>query len=206
MSRAYETEHYFLKSINPVVRFLILSDTLVLGSTGLLGPVFAIFVEDFIVGGNVAVAGVAAGIFVLTKSILQIPVAHFIDKVRGEKDDFWVMFSCTLIMSLIPLLYLIISTPYELYFVQLIYGLAASFTTPPFMALFTRHIDKDKEGTEWSVYFTFTGIIMGIFAALGGYIASTQGFPALISVVVFISVCGALLLLLVKPYILTDSL
>ena len=78
--RSQKLKHYFLKDINPVVRFLIISDTVLIGAAGLLGPIFALFIEDFIVGGNAAVAGIAAGVYLFSRSILQIPIAHFLDK------------------------------------------------------------------------------------------------------------------------------
>lgn len=149
MKRPTEIKHYFLKDINPVIRLLIVSDTVLLGAAGLLGPIFALFIEEFIKGGNEAVAGVAAGIYLFTRSVFQIPIAHLIDRIRGEKDDFWLMFIFTALSSLIPLFYLVIDTPFELYIVQFSLGLLTAFTFPTFMAIFTRHIDKEKEGTEW---------------------------------------------------------
>ena len=113
-TRSLPFKHYFLQDINPVVRFLILSDTIIMGSAGLLGPIFAFFISDFIQGGNEAVAGLAAGIYLFTKSVLQIPIAHLIDRIRGERDDFWIMFIFTLCIGLIPLLYLFINTPLQL--------------------------------------------------------------------------------------------
>lgn len=199
--RPIALSHYFLQDINPVIRFLIISDTVFVGAAGLLGPIFALFIEDFIQGGNEAVAGLAAGIYLFTKSILQIPIAHFIDKVRGEKDDFWLMFVCTIMISLIPLLYLVINTPYQLYAVQFLLGVFTAFTFPTYMAIFTRHIDKKKEGTEWGMYFTLTDLVSAAFAAVGGYLAATQGFPVLIIAVVTISVLGSLLLWPIKPYL-----
>src|SRR3989344_4403871 len=102
--RATGLKYYFLQDINPVIRLLIISDTVIIGAAGLLGPIFALFITDFIQGGNEAVAGLAAGIYLLTKSVLQIPIAHFIDRVRGERDDFWLMFIFTLLIAFIPLL------------------------------------------------------------------------------------------------------
>src|SRR3989338_3462087 len=199
--RAAKLEHYCLQDMNPVVRFLIISDTVLMGAAGLLGPIFALFITDFIRGGNEAVAGLAAGVYLLTKSVLQIPIAHFIDRVRGERDDFWLMFIFTVAIAVIPLLYLLIDTPLQLYFVQLVLGLFTAFTFPTYMAIFTRHIDKTKEGTEWGVYFTLTDLVGAALAALGGYIAVTEGFPTLIIVVVILSLVGALLLWPIKPYI-----
>ncbi|PIR76240.1 MAG: hypothetical protein COU32_03145 [Candidatus Magasanikbacteria bacterium CG10_big_fil_rev_8_21_14_0_10_42_10] len=204
-NRAINIHHYFLQDINPVVRFLILSDTIVMGSLGLLGPIFALFITDFITGGNEAVAGLAAGIYLFTKSVLQIPIAHMIDKIRGEKDDFWLMFIFTLLMSFVPLLYLIIHTPIQLYMVQFLLGFFTAFTFPTYMAIFTRHIDKEKEGTEWGVYFTLTDLTGAALAALGGFIAAYSGFPILIVSVVVVSVIGALLLWPIKPYLKMSS-
>lgn len=202
--RSAKLKHYFLQDINPVIRFLIISDTILVGAAGLLGPIFALFIEDFIQGGDAAVAGLAAGIYLFTKSVLQIPIAHFIDKIRGEKDDFWLMFIFTILIAFIPLLYLVIDTPLQLYIVQFILGIFTAFTFPTYMALFTRHIDKEKEGTEWGIYFTLTDLTSALLAVAGGYIATTQGFPVLIVAIVVISFIGAMLLWPIKSYIRTS--
>jgi len=194
-------KNYFLQGMNPVIRFLILSDTVIMGAAGLLGPIFALFIDDYIVGGNEAVAGIAAGIYLLTKSVMQIPIAYVIDKIKGERDDFWLMFAFSLLIALIPLAYLFISTPLELFIVQFFLGLFTAFTFPTYMAIFTRHIDKKKEGTEWGVYFTLVDLTSAAMAALGGYIASSFGFHSLIVLVVIFSVLGSLLLLPVKTYL-----
>lgn len=199
--RGTKLKYYFLQDINRVIRLLIISDTVLMGAAGLLGPIFALFITDFIKGGNEAVAGLAAAIYLLTKSVLQIPIAHFIDRIRGERDDFWIMFVFTLFIAFIPLLYLVIDTPIELYIVQFLLGFFTAFTFPTYMAIFTRHIDKEKEGTEWGVYFTLTDLTGAALAAVGGYIAISEGFPALIVTVVVISVIGALLLWPIRRYI-----
>lgn len=194
-------KRHFLKEINPVIRFLIISDTVIIGAAGLLGPIFAFFIEDFIVGGNEAVAGMAAGIYLLSRSMFQIPVAHLIDKIRGERDDFWFMFVFSIFIAVVPLLYIIIETPLQLYAVQFVLGSFTAFTYPAYMAIFTRHIDKDKEGTEWGIYFTLTDVTSAALAVIGGYLAVSAGFPVLIAVVVMLSLLGSLLLLPIKPYI-----
>ncbi len=198
--RSQRLRNYFLQDINPVVRFLIISDTLIIGAGGLLGPIFALFIEGYIVGGNESVAGIAAGIYLFSRSILQIPIAHVLDKIRGERDDFWFMFIFSVLSSLVPLLYLVVNSPLELYIVQSILGLFTAFTYPAFMAIFTRHIDKHKEGTEWGIYFTLTDVAGAVFAVIGGYIAASSGFPALIILVVVLGIIGSLLLLPLREY------
>ncbi|MDO8425643.1 MAG: MFS transporter [bacterium] len=198
--RGAEFRHLFLRDMNPVVRLLIISDVVIMGAAGLFGPIFALFVEDFIVGGNEAVAGIAAGVYLFTKSTLQIPIAHLIDRIRGERDDFWLLFVFSMLMGLVPLLYLVIRTPIQLYAVQLVLGIFTAFTFPTFMAMFTRHIDRAKEGTEWGVYFTLVDMMSATFAVVGGYVAVSEGFPALITVVVILSFIGSLLLWPIRPY------
>jgi len=203
--RSISLRHYFLLDINAVIRFMILSDTVWMGAAGLLAPIFALFIEDFIATENAeAVAGIAAGIYLLTKSVLQIPIAELIDRIKGEMDDFWLMFIFSLFIAVIPLSYLWIDTPLQLYIVQFILGAFTAFTFPTYMAIFTRHIDKQKEGTEWGIYFTTTDLSSALFAMLGGYVASSYGFRSLIVTVVIISLIGVLLIWPIKPYIRTQ--
>ena len=199
--RAIPFKNYLLKGINPVVRFLILSDVIVLGSAELLNPIFAIYITEYIIGGNAAVAGVAFSIFFFTRSVFQIPCAYIIDKIRGEQDDFHILVFFSILTALIPLLYLFISQAWHLYIIQFCLGLTTAFTFPSYRAIFTRHIDKTKEGTEWAIYFTMTGVSSAALAAIGGYIASTIGFPFLIVSLATLSLLGTLLLLPIKPYI-----
>lgn len=191
---------YFLLNINGVVRFLTLSEIIWGGARGLLGPIFAIFIVDFIDGGNAAVIGTAAAIYLITKSIFQMPAATIIDRIRGEKDDFWIMFVASLLSALVPLLYLVINTPIELYAVEFLYGLLFAVTVPSYMAIFTRHIDHQKEGTEWGVYFTLTDLSAAVAASIGGAIAVTVGFPQLIISVVIVSLIGVGFIFPIKAF------
>ncbi len=199
--RSQNLNRYFLQDINPVVRFLIVSETVSAGAVGLLGPIFALFIDDFIIGSNEAVVGLAAGIFLLSKSLFQIPIAHYLDRIRGEKDDFWFLFGSTVLTALIPLLYLVIDTPMELYLVQFALGIITAATYPSFMAILTRHMDKGKEGMEWGIYFTLTDISSAALAIIGGFVAATAGFPALITAVVIISLMSAVLMVPIRPYL-----
>jgi len=181
-----------LSNINSVIKFLTLSDILLIGSFGLIAPIFAVFVTDSLVDGSLEVVGIASTVYLLTKSVFQLLAAAIADKIKGEKDDFWVMIVSSIIMSLIPLLYLAISTAWHLYIVQFIYGLAAAFSYPAWMAIFTRHIDKNSEGREWGVYYTLTDLAAAGTAAIGGVVAYHFGFAPLFVTVSIVSLIGAL--------------
>ncbi|OGM01162.1 hypothetical protein A2480_00245 [Candidatus Uhrbacteria bacterium RIFOXYC2_FULL_47_19] len=199
--RALPIGDYFLLNMNSVVRLLVVSDVIWMGALGLLGPIFSLFIVEYIEGGNAAVAGTAAAIYLITKSILQIPAAALIDKIRGEKDDFWVMFLGSLMAAFMPLLYLVIHTPGQLYIMQFFYGGIVAFTFPSFMALFTRHIDREREGTDWGVYFTLTDLSSAAAASIGGVVATMVGYSPLIITLTGISLIGILFLFPIRKHL-----
>ena len=188
---------YLMLNFNPAIRWLIISDTIIMASSGLLAPIFAVFITDFIKGSNIQVAGIAVTIFLLTKSIAQIPAASIVDKIKGELDDFWILLIGSIIMSLVPIGYIFIQTVPQLYAVQFINGLITAFTFPSYMAIFTRHIDKQKEGTEWGIYFTLTDLSGAAAGAIGGTIAFYIGFQWVFISVALLSLVGSLALVLI---------
>lgn len=196
--RANAPVQAWFREINTVIKILVVSDILILGAAAMLAPLFAIYVEKFIEGGDVVVVSISLAIFLICRSIAQIPTAMLIDRLKGERDDYVLLIVFSLVMSFIPLLYLVVKTPLQLYAVQLLMGLSTAITYPTFMAIFTRHIDNQKEGTEWGVYYTMTDLGSAALAVVGGYLTERYGFPTLIVAVTIISVLGSLMLIPVR--------
>lgn len=188
-------DYFALRKINSVIRFLTISDIIMISGFGLVAPIFAVFITDTIKGGTLEVVGFASAIFLFTKSILQIPAAGIVDKIKGEKDDFWVMFIGSIVISIIPLSYLYISTPIQLYIVQFFYGLSAAVVFPAWMAIFTRHIDKKHEGMEWGVYQSLVDLGGAGAASIGGFLAYRFGFAPLFVLISIVSFIGSMFLL-----------
>ncbi len=193
----YHKGYFLTKKINPVVRFLTVSDIIILTSFGLITPIFAIFITESIEGGTVEVAGIASAIYLFAKSLGQVPVAKLIDSIKGEVDDFWVLFVGSLGISLVPLLYIFINTPISLYILQFFYGLCAAMIFPCWMAVFTRHIDRNCEGVEWGVYRTMVDFGCAVAACLGGLLAFRFGFVPLFVIISITSFIGSLFLLFI---------
>jgi MFS family permease len=192
---------YLLADTGLTIKFLILSDVVAVSARGLLGPVFALFIENYIVGANAAVVGIAATVYLLSKSLLQIPFAHLMDKIKGERDDFFMMVVGTLLSALVPLAYLFIHTPLELYLVEFLLGLAAAMAFPSFMAIFTRHIGREREGVEWGIYFTLVDLGSAVAAAVGGLLAIVLGFHVLIMGLTIVGLIGVFLLFPVRKHL-----
>lgn len=190
--------YFILSSINPVIRILTISDFIILSGFGLIGPIFAVFIIDNIPGGSVEVVGIAEMIYLLTRSSLQVPIALIIDRIKGERDDFWILFIGSMLYAIIILLYIFVRTPFQLYAVQFFYGLAGAFTLPTWYALFTRHVDKKHEGVEWGIYRTLTDIGGAGAAAIGGFLAYHYGFTNLFIFVSALSLLGGFFLLIAR--------
>lgn len=166
-------------NINPTVRFLTVSDAVLTAALGLFGPIFAVYLAANIQTPNaLEVIGIGTSIYLFTRSIGQIPLAYFIDKIKGERDDFYLLLFGNTVFIVVPILYTIISEPWHLFVIQFVYGLGAALTYPTWSAVFTRHIDKGREGIEWGIYQTMADMAGAIAAPIGGFIAAYYGFNA----------------------------
>jgi MFS family permease len=181
--------------INRVIQFLTYSDILMLSGWGLVNPILAVFFTDKIIGGSVAIAGIASTIFFLTKSILQIPLARAIDAKKGEWDDFWIMVIGSLLISVSAFSFMFARYPWHIYVIQVVNGLGCALSYPGWLAIFTRHIDRNHESLEWSLYYTAIDLGSALTAALGGFIASAFGYQNLFALVGISSLLGTAFLM-----------
>ncbi len=184
-------------SINKVIKFLILSDIALLSGLSFVTPIFAIFLTENIKGGNIEVVGFAAAIYWIVQSVVIIPFGQYLDKNHGEKDDLWFVIIGNLLAALVVFGYVFARLPWHIYFLQGIYALGMGMNIPGYAAIFTRHIDKDKEAFDWSVRAALVGIGAGLAGALGGIIAHNFGFNILFVGVGIFILLGTFLPLLI---------
>jgi DHA1 family quinolone resistance protein-like MFS transporter len=155
------------------MKLLMLSDIFVLTGFGLIQPILAIYVNQDIVGGSVLTAGIASAVFMLTKSLVQLPFSKYLD-THGRKAK-WLIFG-TLLMALVPLIYLTARSIYQVFLAELIYGIGSGLAYPTWLGLWSVNLDKGKESFQWSLYSTSTGIGMAATGAAGAAIADLTGF------------------------------
>ena len=162
--------------VNGAVKTLVFISAMVNMADGFLSPIFAIFVTERIAGGSVAVVGYAVATYWLIKSVIQLPIARFLDTTDGERDDYYAMIVGGVLFVASPLLYLIVTKPLELYAVQAFTALAGSLFVVPWASIFTRHVDKFRIGFEWSLNSSALGFGIMATSALGGYLGNRFGF------------------------------
>ena len=169
---------------------------------GAFGPIFAIFITERIVGGNAEIVGFATAVFWIVKSIIQLPVARYVDRHHGERDDLAVLIAGYFLASFSILFYVFATTPLHIYLIQGFLGVTMAFSAPGWYGIFARHVDRAHESFEWSLVSVFSvGIATAISGAVGGVIVVRVGFDALFIGASALSFVGAAFLLLLLPYV-----
>jgi hypothetical protein len=184
--------------INKVIKFLILSDLAFWTGWGLITPVFAIFVLERIEGGSPFVAGLAAGLFWIFRSFFRVPISIFLDTCPGERDDYLFLITGLFLAALIPFGFIFATIPLHVYLLQAVHGVAMAMSLSGWSAIFTRHIDKGREATNWGIDATLIGFGVGISGMIGGWAVTRFNFESVFFAVGIMGLIGAFLLLAIR--------
>lgn len=174
-----------------VLRALILSDLFILGSFGLVQPIFAVYMMQNVAGTTLTAIGVAVAIQLITKSVLQIMVARWTDEEPGNRRELVTLFIGSLLMSLVSFGYIWAANLSVLYVLQFLYGLGGALAFPGWVVIYTRYIRSEKAGYEWSVYSTVVSLGTAAAAAIGAYLAEVYSFTHLFVIIGAFSLIGA---------------
>jgi|SRR3989338_2693657 len=183
--------------LNKLVKYFVLSDLLLLGGWGLIEPIFSIFIIDTVRGATLVTVGISAAIYWVLRSVIQLPLASFLDKYDGEKDDFYALILGIMIAGGSAVLFAFVREPWQLYLVQALHGIGFAFYFVSWPAIFSRHLDKNKVSFEWALDNTAVSVGAGLSAFFGGVIASKFGFPIVFILAGVLSAIAALILMIV---------
>lgn len=187
--------NFYYLVVNRVIKLLVLSDFLLLFSMGLLAPIFAVFILKNIQGSTLQVVGLATTCYWIARVISTVPLSRFMDRMDGEKDEFYFMIIGTFILSSMPLFYLLMTQPWHLYLIQFLSGLAGSMATPGWRILFTDHLDRGRTGYEWSLEDLSIGVATAVSAYLGAVLADKFGFTLILIVLAMLGYLATLVLM-----------
>lgn len=169
--------------MNRAVKILIFVESIFLFGFGLFGPIYAIFVEK--IGGNILDVGAAYAIFLICMSTLELPMGRLADKY-GRK---FFLAAGYFISTFAFLGYIFVKDIYQLFFLQVLYGVSLAVGDPAWDAWFSKSLDKAKESFEWALFHMSTGYAEAASALIGGVIGYFIGFKTLF----VISACLALI-------------
>lgn len=188
--------------VNRVIKFFIISDLLLFGGWGLIAPIFALFIVARIGGADAIIVGLAAAVYWIVKSLLQIPIALYLDETQGEKDDFYALLLGLILAGFTAMAFLLVRSIAGLLVVEILHAVAFAFYVPAWSAIFSRHLDKERYAFEWSLNSATLGVASGVTALIGGALAKFLGFEAVFVSVAVLSFASALTLFLVPDLIL----
>jgi len=159
---------------NRALRILLITNTLVLIAGGMLGPIYALFVED--IGGRLLDASIAIAIFAAVAGITTIVAGKHTD--RAKRKEFIVGIGYAL-MGISFLLYIFADSVYFIFGIVILTGFAEALYAPAFDSLFSQHTTKRKVGLEWGTW-EATDYFAGAFGAItGGALVTLFGFNVL---------------------------
>lgn len=179
--------------INAIILYLLFSDLFIATGFGLIDPILAVFFTDHITGGTVFTVGVASAIFMITKSLVQLPFSRHVD-LHGDREDLKWLIRGTCIIAVVPFFYLFANDIVHVFLIQFVYGVGAGIAYATWLGMWSLHLDKAQESFEWSLYSTISNIGTALAAVAGAAVAALFGFDAVFIFVGVLSIIGALLL------------
>jgi len=188
--------------VGRVVKYFVLSDLFLLAGWGLVEPVFSVFVVQKVAGATLITVGVAAAIYWVLKSILQIPIAKYLDNTPGEKDDFTALVGGLFLCGASAFAFVGVSQAWELYAVQALHAVGFAFYVPSWSAVFSRHLDKDRVSFDWSLDSTAAGFAAGAAGLVSGVMAERLGFAPVFVIAGALSIAAAFIVMAVPDLLL----
>jgi hypothetical protein len=174
------------------VKALLLTSTVGTFVFGLFSPFYAVYVQRL--GGTVELAGTTWAVFSIVSGVLILAFSSLEASIRDKKVLY---VSGLMIRSLVFVLYIFISSYYELILAQILLGISVALTNPAFDALFTNQTSKQEAITDWGGWEGFTAIAAGSASLLGGYFIGEFGFGPIFGgmAILNLSICLYILLL-----------
>lgn len=188
------TQNLYSLKINHIIKSLIISYVIVLAGWGLITPLIAVFITDVVPNATITTVGFAMSIYALTRCILQLPIAWWLDKKKGEKDEFYALFFGYIVVGIAAVSYLFIQSILVLYIVQIIYGIGDALLYPAWGSLFVKHVDKKTAATENSLYQTGADLASAVSASLGAMMVALFGYNIVFLIVGVVTFLGSLLI------------
>ncbi len=188
--------------VGRLVKYFVISDLFFLAGWGFVDPIFSIFIIKNIAGATIVTAGVAAGIYWILKSSLEIPIANYLDRTRGEKDDFIALIAGLFLAGVSAISFAWVTQIWQLYLLQIIHALAFALYLSAWPTIFSRHLDKDRISFDWALDSTVGGIAAGVTGLLGGWAAEQFGFASVFVAAGILSFAAGMILVAVPDLIL----
>lgn len=169
-------------------RFLLLSNYFNIFGYSLFTPLYGLFVLH--IGGTAWHMSSVWAVYTVTMGITMLTLGRYSYTIADPRR---IVISgyCALVIG--ALLFLWVSSVWQLYLVQIINAVAVGLMTPAWKALYAKGEDRGRELQEWALVDGGDQLLIAFAALLGGAIITLFGFPAIFIGMAFFEGIGALI-------------
>lgn len=192
--------------IGKIISALIFADLALLAGWGLINPIFGVFVTEEISGGSLATVGIAVAIFWFTRSILQVPIASYLDRTPGEQDEFHALLMGLMVAAAAAFLLPLATNVTHIYLIEFVHAVSFAFYIPAWSSIFSKHVDPDHTALEWALDRSIGGVATGAAGLSGGVLAAAYGFDSVFVAAGVLSLAAAAVILFAPKYTLPAGL
>lgn len=153
------------------IRILLVTNALILIAGGMLGPIYAIFIES--IGGDLLDISIVATGFSLMAGITTLIIGRLSDSI---KESELIIVAGYALMGLGFFSYLFVDSVLSLFFVGALIGFAEAIYSPAFDAVYTKHMEKETAGNIWGVWESMSYFTSATGAIIGGLLVTRYGF------------------------------
>jgi len=182
---------------NKALRILLSTNAMILMAAAMLGPIYALFVEK--VGGDLMDASIAGSIFALVAGLTTLVSGKYSDKI---KENELIIVLGYIIMGIGFSLYFWVTSVIFLFIVQAVIGLGEAIYAPAFDAVYSKHMDKHKSGTQWGAWESMNYFTTAVGAVIGGGLVTLFGFQTLFVIMAILCFSSALYIYHLKRSVL----
>lgn len=150
--------------MNKTLRWLVVSQSIVLMGSSLVFPFYLVFIKE--VGAGFAQFGLAYGLFTLSSAVVHRWIGTGSD--RWGRKPFLIISAWG--MATVLLLFPIVTTVYQVYALQVVMGILGAFQKTGEKAILADLTDGGKRGRLIGDYHFWSSIFAGGAIILGGYL------------------------------------
>lgn len=177
--------------MNGLVKSFIASEVLIWSAWNSAMSIIAIFAANQLAGGSVEIAATALSVHLLVRVCFELFASKVLSKVNESKKLLAIIFGVSLIsISFMGFSFTKTIAPFYLFYA--LSGVGLGLASPLKNSLFSTHLDKNKEASEWSIYDSLVFLGMAASAAIGGVIAKTFGFGVLFWIAAIVNFIGVI--------------
>ncbi|MFA6254158.1 MAG: MFS transporter [Candidatus Paceibacterota bacterium] len=154
---------------------------------GMFGPFFALFTQK--IGGNLLDIAWAWAIYLFVTGFLIIVIGKFSDRgLNKAKLMIW-GYALTAVCTFA---YIFVSSPFELFIVQAILGLAIALCNPTWYALYDKYSNPIHDGYTWGLSDGVVKMFGGLAILIGGVVIKFFSFEALFVIIGVIQIISTI--------------